>query len=151
MNSNAVIIVMITVNPRIFLVHHQTMLSWVPVLPRAYRPTLPGHIFINYRLDTVKKLLRSNTSNTVVICNLAAGCPDVSLCGGQAKDPYLNSAHTIDLQLQLTIKAWKSTDPAPHSIHVETIPVQSLFFEMHHPPCPIHSHHIYFPLSRKQK
>ncbi len=102
-------------------------------------------------LDTVKKLLRSNTSNTVVICNLAAGCPDVSLCGGQAKDPYLNSAHTIDLQLQLTIKAWKSTDPAPHSIHVETIPVQSLFFEMHHPPCPIHSHHIYFPLSRKQK
>ncbi len=99
-------------------------------------------------LDTLKKLLCSYTSNTVVICNLAAGCPDVPLCGGQAKDPYLISSHTIDLQLQLTIKAWKSTDPAPHSIHVEIIPVQSLFFEMHHPPCPIHSHHIYFPLSR---
>ena len=33
-----------------------------------------------------------------------------------AEDPHLNSAHKIDFCLQPTLKAWKSTDPAPNRV-----------------------------------
>ncbi len=49
MNRNAVINVMIIVNPCIFLVHHQTMLSWVPVLTTVPNHVLLGLIFITYQ------------------------------------------------------------------------------------------------------
>ncbi len=39
-----------------------------------------------------------------------------------AKDPRLNSAHTIDFRLQRTLKAWKACDPAPD--RVKPIPIQ---------------------------
>jgi hypothetical protein len=38
-----------------------------------------------------------------------------------AKDPRLNTAHTIDFRLQRTLKAWKTTDPAP--LRVKPIPI----------------------------
>ena len=38
-----------------------------------------------------------------------------------ADDPRLNSAHKIDFRLQRTLKAWKSTDPAPD--RVKPIPI----------------------------
>ncbi|KAL3817789.1 hypothetical protein ACHAXA_005822 [Cyclostephanos tholiformis] len=38
-----------------------------------------------------------------------------------AKDPRLNTAHTIDFRLQRTLKAWKTTDPA--SLRVKPIPI----------------------------
>ena len=37
-------------------------------------------------------------------------------------DPRLNSAHDIDFRLQRTIKAWKTSDPAP--LRVKPIPIQ---------------------------
>ena len=41
-----------------------------------------------------------------------------------ANDPRLNTAHVIDFRLQRTIKAWKSSDPAP--LRVKPIPIQVL-------------------------
>ena len=38
-----------------------------------------------------------------------------------AVDPRLNSAHKIDFRLQRTLKAWKSSDPAPD--RVKPIPI----------------------------
>ena len=38
-----------------------------------------------------------------------------------ADDPRLNSVHKIDFRLQRTLKAWKSTDPAPD--RVKPIPI----------------------------
>ena len=38
-----------------------------------------------------------------------------------ANDPRLNSANNIDFRLQRTLKAWKSTDPAP--LRVKPIPI----------------------------
>ena len=38
-----------------------------------------------------------------------------------AHDPRLNSAHSIDFRLQRTLKAWKTTDPAP--LRVKPIPI----------------------------
>jgi hypothetical protein len=38
-----------------------------------------------------------------------------------ANDPRLTSAHTIDFLLQRTLKAWKTTDPAP--LHIKLIPI----------------------------
>ncbi|KAL3823120.1 hypothetical protein ACHAXA_006450 [Cyclostephanos tholiformis] len=38
-----------------------------------------------------------------------------------ATDPHLNTAHTIDFRLQRTLKAWKTTDPAP--LRVKPIPI----------------------------
>ncbi len=38
-----------------------------------------------------------------------------------AHDPRLNSAHSIDFRLQQTLKAWKTTDPAP--LRVKPIPI----------------------------
>ena len=37
-------------------------------------------------------------------------------------DPRLNSAHVVDFQLQRTIAAWKTSDPAP--LRVKPIPLQ---------------------------
>ncbi|KAL3823338.1 hypothetical protein ACHAXA_010473, partial [Cyclostephanos tholiformis] len=39
-----------------------------------------------------------------------------------ATDPRLNTAHTIDFRLQRTLKAWKTTDPAP--LRVKPIPIE---------------------------
>ncbi|KAL3810349.1 hypothetical protein ACHAXA_003078 [Cyclostephanos tholiformis] len=38
-----------------------------------------------------------------------------------ATDPRLNTAHTIDFRLQRTLKAWKTTDPAP--LCIKPIPI----------------------------
>jgi hypothetical protein len=40
----------------------------------------------------------------------------------ETKDPHLNYANQIDFRLQLMIKSWKSSNPAP--LHVKPIPIQ---------------------------
>ena len=77
MNRNAVINVMISVNnPCIFLVHHQTMLSWVPVLTTVPNHVLLGLIFITYQAGPSLNNLPNKNRKTAVLNDIWFGSGD---------------------------------------------------------------------------